>query len=361
MITNIGSHYRLPIFTAMWKTFGCDFYLGNKLRTPIQTFDYNALPGYRKALHNVFFGSFYWQQKSLLPLFKSYHYYIIDGEPYCLSSWAILVLGKLLGKEVIAWTHGWYGRESRLKRIVKKVFFALHSKLLVYSDYAINLMAQEGISRDKMFCIANSLDTDKEKAIRQSLTATNIYHSHFNNNDPTIIYCGRIQKWKKLEQLIDSVKKLKSEGIGVNIVFVGKDVEGVNIAQYAAQQNIEDRIWMYGPCYDDSILGNLFYNAHVCVSPGNVGLTAIHALSFGCPIITHDNFAYQGPEFEAIIPGVTGDFYEQDNVDDLTEKIKYWIGTSHESRDRIRQQAYQEIDRKWNIHYQIEVMKQVVR
>ena len=38
----------------------------------------------------------------------------------------------------------------------------------------------------------------------------------------------------------------------------------------------------------------------MCVSPGNVGLTAIHSLTYGTPVLTHDNFNFQMPEAEAI-------------------------------------------------------------
>ena len=61
-------------------------------------------------------------------------------------------------------------------------------------------MEQEaGISPQKMYCIANSMDSDLEMKVRTKLKDTDIYHNHFNNNYPTIIYCGRIQKWKKLD------------------------------------------------------------------------------------------------------------------------------------------------------------------
>ena len=42
---------------------------------------------------------------------------------------------------------------------------------------------------------------DKEKDIRKAMHYTCIYHDHFKNDYPTIIYCGRIQKWKKLEMI----------------------------------------------------------------------------------------------------------------------------------------------------------------
>ena len=44
----------------------------------------------------------------------------------------------------------------------------------------------------------------------------------------------------------------------------------------------------------------------------------------------------------------------------MTETIKKWIESYRHNRDQIRQQAYDEIDKKWNIHYQIEVLKRVL-
>ena len=360
IISNIGAHYRFSIYNQMAHTFSCAFHFGDKVETDIKTFDYTQLEGYRKTLKNRYLRHFYWQSGSVRLVFKPYKYYILDGEPYCLSSWAILFLARLTGKKTIAWTHGWYGRESHAKKWIKKVFYSLHNKLMVYSEYAIHLMQQEGFSSKKMYCIANSMDSDKEKELRNSLSETTVYTDHFGNTFPTIIYCGRIQKSKKLEMLIDSIHLLKEEGFNVNAIVIGKDIEQVNLEDRARKLGIEKQLWMYGPCHDDHILSQLFFNAHVCVSPGNVGLTAIHSLTFGCPVITHNNFSYQGPEFEAIQPGITGDFFTQDNTIDLKEKIKNWIFIAPKDRKEVRLAAYKEIDRKWNIHYQVDVIKRVL-
>lgn len=359
VITNIGTHYRYPIYKEMSKELYCDFFLGDHVQTAIKKFDYTSLSGYKGTLQNKFFHNFYWQKCSVKLVYKNYMYYILDGEPYCLSSWMILLLAKLKGKKTIAWTHGWYGRENFVKKIIKKVFYNLHDKLLVYNEYAINLMKEVGI-HSQMYCIANSLDSDKEKEIRKAMHYTAIYHDHFKNDCPTIIYCGRIQKWKKLEMIVDSIATLKEQGTMINAIFIGKDVEGVDLETYAEKKNVEKQVWMYGPCYDDKILAELFYNSQVCVSPGNVGLTAIHSLTFGCPVITHGDFPHQGPEFESIIPGKTGDFFIHDNANDLTEKIKRWISLTQQERENVRQLAYQEIDNKWNIHYQISTIKKAI-
>lgn len=360
IITNIGTHYRFPIFSELHKVFKADFYLGDKLQFPIKTFNYKDLEGYKGTVHNHFFGKFYWQEDTVSLVNKPYDYYILDGEPYCLSTWAILIYAKLKGKRTVSWTHGWYGREGLAKRLIKKVFYSLFSYLMIYSHYAIKLMEKEGFKRQNMFCIANSLDSDHEKNIRNHLKPSGIYKDHFGNNNPTIIYCGRIQKIKKLPLILDSIQILKNKGIHVNVVFVGKDIDDVDLPALARQKGILDQLWMYGPCYDDEKLAELFYNAAVCVSPGNIGLTAIHTLSFGCPAITHNNFSNQMPEFEAIIPGVTGDFFKENDPKDLAEKITPWLTLNADQRESTRQAAYAEIDRKWNIHHQIDVIKQVL-
>lgn len=360
LITNLGAHYRYPIFEILGRELHVEFYLGDKVQTPIKTFNYEWLTGYRKTLKNVYLGNlFYWQKGSVKLIYKPYHFFITDGEPYNLSTWVLLILAKLLGKKTIAWTHGWYGREGFLKKWLKKWFYSLHSHLLVYNNYAIGLMREVGISEEKMTCIANSLDSDSLRIIRQSLHSTSIYSSHFNNTNPTVLYCGRIQKRKHLHLIIDAALRLQEENKLVNIVFVGEDVDDVKLDSYAKQHQFSN-CWMYGPCYDEHKLGELFYNAAVCISPGNVGLTAIHALSYGCPVITHDNFSQQMPEFEAVVPGKTGSFFKQNSPDDLVKTMIQWIGCSESKRQQTRLSAFNEIDSKWNVHYQLDVIKKVI-
>ena len=359
-IFNIGPHYDFPLYQAMGETFGCDFYLGDRLPYAIKTLNQSQLTGFKKNLHNVFLQSFYWQRGALRLLFKPYQYYILNGEPFCLSTWIFLLLSKFTGKQVLGWTHGWYGREGFIKSIIKRTFYRLFDKLLIYNEYSMHLLEQQGIASERIFCFANSLDSDRIKAVREQLTTSDIYQEHFGNNNPVLIYCGRIQKRKKLDMLVDCVERLKTAGTSVNLMMVGADDEDTGIAQLVEEKGLTKNVWFYGPCYEESQLGAFFYNADICISPGNVGLTAIHALSYGCPVITHGDFPYQMPEFEAIRPDKTGAFFKRDDTDDLTRVVASWLQEKKDCREQIRLQAYQEIDSKWNIHYQIEILKKVL-
>jgi hypothetical protein len=60
------------------------------------------------------------------------------------------------------------------------------------------------------------------------------------------------------------------------------------------------------------------------VSPGNVGLTCMHSFGYGVPVITHDDADEQMPEWEAIVPGVTGDVFRRNSAEDLARVIRQW-------------------------------------
>lgn len=359
-IFNIGPHYREPIYQAIANQFHCDYYFGDRVNTKIKKLDYNTLPGFRKELKRLNFAKdFYWQRGAGRLFFRPYKTYIVTGEPFCLSTWVLAILCKFTRKKCIAWTHGWYGKETGIKRFIKKTFFKLFSHILTYNEYTIPLLEKEGFKKTKITCIANSLDSHRQLEIRKRLQKTDIFTEYFNNDNPVILYCGRIQKVKKLEMILDSAKSLLENCTPVNVVFVGKDDENVNLENYSKELGIADNVWMYGPCYDEEKLGEIFYNSAVCVSPGNVGLTAIHSLTFGCPVVTHDNFTMQMPEFEAIKEGVTGSFFKENDMEDLASKIGVWIAKDAEERELARTEAFREIDRKWNIDCQIETLKGV--
>ena len=94
---------------------------------------------------------------------------------------------------------------------------------MLYNEYAIKLMTEQGFNPAHMYCIANSMDSDKEKELRTSLKPSTLFQEYFHNNYPTVIYCGRIQKWKKLDMIIDSMEILEREGNPINAIFIGQD------------------------------------------------------------------------------------------------------------------------------------------
>jgi len=157
-IFNIAPHYNAAIYSLMDTELKCDFYIGDNLQYPIKLMNYNSLNGIkRKLINKTLVGNFYWQYGTCNLAIKPYKYYIMTGEPYCISSWIILVINRLTGSKTFLWSHGWYGRETSLKKFIKKVYFKLSSHILLYGDYARKLMIEEGFNPKKLTTIFNSL------------------------------------------------------------------------------------------------------------------------------------------------------------------------------------------------------------
>jgi glycosyltransferase involved in cell wall biosynthesis len=95
-----------------------------------------------------------------------------------------------------------------------------------------------------------------------------------------------------------------------------------------------------------------------CVSPGNVGLTAIHSLSLGTPVITHGNFYNQGPEVESVIQDETGLFFEENNVASLSDVIDNMI--LNKKKLLMETKCIEQVTRYWNPGKQAEIFNEAV-
>lgn len=357
IIYNTAPRYREAIFQLIDKEYDCDWYFG-ETKTDIKEMNLSLLKHtqYYKTCGNA--SSFYWKKGVLRLLFKKrYQTFFLLSESRSLTDYFFIGLSRLLRKRVYVWTHGWYGKETKLEALLKRWQFKHVEGIFVYSNYGRKLMIDQGIHANKIFTIHNSLHYDEQKALRENLVHSKIYKNHFGNEYPTIIFIGRLTKVKKLNQLVDALYELKSKGENYNLVFVGDGTERVSLQQRVDNLGLKNNVWFYGSCYNEYTNAELIYNADLCVAPGNIGLTAMHAMVFGCPCISHSTFKWQMPEFEAIQSGVTGDFFEMDNVESLAYAISNWFLEKKDKREEVRNACFNEIDTQWNTYFQMKVIK----
>lgn len=359
LVYNYAQHYRTNIFTLMDQQMNIDFIFGDKYLN-VKKMDYSLLMHKVTEVKNKHIGSISWQAGVVKLAFKEYDKLIMLGSPMSASTWFTTIIARMMGKKVYYWTHGWYGKESLGQSLIKKIFFRLPNGLLLYGNYARELMLKEGFKESKLITIHNSLMYDEQIKIRASLTSSAIYKDHFGNDNPVIIFVGRLTPIKKLDQILEAQATCKVRGFDFNVVYVGDGTEKVSIENKIESLELRDRVWLYGPSYDEKELSGLIYNADLCVAPGNIGLTAMHAMVYGCPCMSHNDFPYQMPEFEAIQEGMTGGFFERDNVTSLADSIQKWFAEHQQEREQIRQNCYREIDEQWNPHVQVEIIKKAI-
>lgn len=361
-IIDTPSLYREAIHKKIDEFFECDWYFGD-YDYKVKTYNHEELK--RVSILHVIkpFGKAFdlYYTKGMVDLLskKDYKIYFIVGEPRNMAIWLFVLFKRLFckKKKIYFWCHGWYGKESAIEALIKKFVYGCASGIFTYGEYAKKLMIKNGFNSIIIHPIHNSLDYDKQIELRNKTNRSDVYFRHFNNSFPTIIFIGRLTKIKQLDMIMEALKLLKEKGELYNLVLVGEGPMRESLVMQAQINNLTERVWFYGACYDEKQNAELIYNSDICVAPGNVGLTAIHSMMFGTPVISHNSFMWQMPEFEAIKPGVTGDFFDFGNTESLAETISRWFTINKGKRLQIRDNCFAEIDKYWNPYYQIEVLK----
>ncbi len=362
-IFNTPSLYRKLIYTRMDEEFDCDWYFGD-WDANVKGFDTQCLKHPVQYLHVNNPGKAWYSVEGITCLLsdKRYERYLMIGDVHDLSTWRMLILKNLLyrKKRIFFWTHGWYGKETKIERIIKRMFYRMVDGVFLYGNHAKKVMMQNGFNGDNLFVIHNSLDYNAQLEIRHQIKPTNLYHNHFKNSNRNFVFLGRLTTVKRLDILLEAIALLKSKGALYNVTFVGDGVERENLEQKASDLRIQEQVWFYGACFDETKNAEFVYNADICVSPGNVGLTAMHMLMFGTPVITHDRFELQMPEFESVVPYKTGLFFKYGDVNDLCAKIQEWFQVNGNLREHVRSKCYEEIDNSWTPEYQLKILHAVL-
>jgi glycosyltransferase involved in cell wall biosynthesis len=368
IITNMAPHYR----ACLWKTILqssqlCAHFVFSRVQSSsIRQVDFDT-PGWEpfaNRLHvvkNHYAGGVLIWQRGVIghAIRSSASVFVMLDQMYTLSSWLTVIIARMRGRKIIFWGHGFYGNESGLKKWVRLFYLRRADALLLYGPRAKELLAAKGFDTRRVRIFYNSLDYDRQRDLRASSVDSNFYREKEFFSDPelpVIIYVGRLTEQKRLEKAIQAIEKLNGTHNKVNLILVGDGPMRQELERLAS--GLKERIHFYGSCYDESVLGKLISNADLCLSPGEVGLTAIHSLSFGTPVCTHDDYAHQMPEVEALQPGQTGIFFDRTRMN-ITDAVTNWL-QSNPDRQVVRLRCYQMIDDHYNPHQQLKTLTDLV-
>jgi len=256
-----------------------------------------------------------------------------------ISNWLAALICRIRGTRVVFRGHGMYGNEGTLKLFFRKTFYRLASAHLLYERRSKKIMVSHGFDANKLHVYFNSLDYDVHKNLRDTFKnkEKKEVFSFFANPDlPTFIFVGRLTKIKKIDMVINAVEALKKRGQNINLILIGDGTEKNGLEQLATKKLEEGTYHFYGACYDENELSKFIATADLCVSPGNVGLTAVHSLSSGTPVCTHSNFHNQMPEVEVLEEGTTGVFFKENDLDDMVTQLHKWLEVKTSDKEKIK-------------------------
>lgn len=307
---------------------------------------------------------FLWQRGLLKRLDRvDYDAVIFLGSIYFISTWVALRKARRMGKQVLFWTHGFLGKDSHLLSRIRHAFYRRADCCLLYGERAQSIMLESGFYRaEQLQVIYNSLDYEPMERCRLAMTPearNELRQSLFSvDSEPVIVAVGRVNQVKRLDLLLRALAVLQDKQVKFRCLIVGDGSELESLKALASELKIESRVVFYGAAYGDDA-NRLLLASDICVIPGDIGLSAMHAMSAGLPAISHNCFERQMPEYEAIVEGVTGSFYEYGSVSDLANTMELWISNS-ERMQSVKSHCLGKVGTQFNVDYQVRIIREML-
>lgn len=273
-----------------------------------------------------------------------------------ISIWLVAVLCRVLGVRVLFWTHGWIdSREHGLRALLRYTFLSIASGLLLYGRRAKKILIDKGYPPDRIWVIYNSLNYSLQSECRERFggCGDEVRQRIFGAPSIPVVGCiSRLGAVRRIDLIIDALKVLGNRGKKVALLLIGDGQERSALEAHA--KNCGILLYCAGELYDETQIAPLIMSTCLTVAPGKVGLTAMHSLAYGIPVITTRDSDVQMPESEAIIDGVTGGFFDHGSVEDIASTIDKW--TSSVNVDSVvRRSCISVIEKFYNSHRQVDI------
>lgn len=237
-------------------------------------------------------------------------------------------------------------KNSYSKSLINTVEMYLHHKILRIYDLVDIFISPSKFLKEKV----KAMGFRKEIVHLPNFIDIKDYLPKYNSNGKTICYFGRLSKEKGLFTLIEAVK-----GLDTKLKIIGDEPLKKNLEEKIRRENLADVSFLGYKSGEE--LKNEVKNSMVVVLPSecyeNYPRSVMEAFALGKPVIG----ARIGGIPELVKDGESGLTFEPGNVEDLRDKIKYFIN-SPEKISEMGRNARKFVERELNPekHYQ-ELMK----
>lgn len=363
IIYHFFPHYRKGILDLLSRTPEKYSFFGDP--TP----SYEGIPSFKFSkdcdfqpapVRKVLGQSFQWQavRAALSPRFGCI---VFLANPNFVSTWLAAIIARILGKRVVFWGHGFLSEDKNTKNYIRKVFFSLAHAMYLYGYRAKCIARKFGFEGDRLYVGFNSLDYDRQLIEREKLARANpsarARSTGKNLEDGgsiNLLGVSRLTPKCQYDMLIEALAIVsKTSDKRFNLTLIGSGSEEQRLRALAISRNVP--VTFLGEIYAEDTVAEHVFAADAVVSPGKVGLTAMHALMFGAPVVTHADMDLQMPEAEAVVEGVSGILFKYGDVDDLARALLK-IPELVADRDQIRRNCYRILDEVYNPRKQLEVL-----
>jgi len=242
----------------------------------------------------------------------------------------LIFILKIAGIKAVYWGHGidLQDKKSKIKLFLNWFQHQISDAIILYAEHLkVNIDPK---LHKKCFVANNTLNFNDIHI--PEFKKEELLLSYGISTKKNIICTGRIQKRKRIDDLISAFQMINNNKIGLIIVGpIDKDMD------YLYKTN-NPNIVFTGPVYGEKVL-QLLKACDVYCIPGAIGLSIVDAQFCGLPVVTED--VDHGPEIMYLKNGQNGYIVPKGNITALAEKIQK-LFVDDILRKRFSENAYNE-------------------
>lgn len=132
--------------------------------------------------------------------------------------------------------------------------------------------------------------------------------SYRNRSELKVIFIGRLNNKSNYKLLLELAQRLSHVKIKFYIIGEAEDM----------LVEPSSNITLLGPLFSEHEISKYMNASDISIYPGAAGLSVIHALCYGVPVIVHDDPRGHNPEANKVVPGFNGLVFKKNDVVSLT-------------------------------------------
>ena len=318
IIQPIVPEYRKALFDGLAEKYGDAIDIvaaassGRDVSVPLEKMRYD----YSHSFIRI--GPFLWQKGLSLAGLSRGDVIVVCGDIHNLSALLMVACARLKGIRIVWWGHHVSAMADE-RRVWIRLFIArfLADVYLCYTDAGISYLLSHGFKAGRVFATGNTIDL---KAVQRGKDKWDGVRKF--GEKKTLLFCGVLREKVRVDVLLKSLKILSGKRNDLHCVVIGSGEMEAAWKNMAKEMGIDSQVTWTGEIRGQDKLAPWFLSADLFVYPGRIGLSIIHAFSFGLPVVLNDNKNNHGPEYEAFKPGENGWSFRENDEIDLARQIE---------------------------------------
>jgi glycosyltransferase involved in cell wall biosynthesis len=269
------------------------------------------------------------------------------------------------GLATVLWGHGYSKHEAWWRSWPRRKVAELATALLFYNETTARHFVEAGWDANRVHVALNALDQRPIQQARQywldrPQELERFRHQQGLTEGPVILFVSRLEPENRVDLLVAAGSHLLPKYPKLKIVIVGKGRSGDAIRDLANGLSLREHTRFLGAIYEEQVLAPWFLCSDVFCYPANIGLSLLHAFGYGLPVVTSSHRAAQNPEIEALVPGVNGETFSQNDPHSLANAIDRVLNNP-ERRRSLSEQAQRTVIERFTLDNMVDGMERAIR